>query len=281
MSLVYDLHTHTTASDGELSPEALIIKAKESGIDVIAITDHDTTTGIPGAEAEAHRQNIRLLAGVELSISWMNRNFHIVGLNIDPDNAALKEALKNTNELREQRAIEIGKKLDKHGVTNTYHEAKELAGIHTITRSHFARVLIQQGFVKDTKEAFKKYLVRNKPGFVKTEWIEMETGLGLIKQSGGVAVLAHPMRYKVTANQLGKFLLAFREAGGEGIEVVTGSSNADEIKTTSAYAEHFQLTGSAGSDFHGYDNTWNKLGQLAPMPKSVTPVWENRPDWLP
>ncbi len=278
MSLVYDLHTHTTASDGELSPEALIIKAKENGIDVIAITDHDTAAGIPQAEAEADKRNIKLLAGIELSVSWMDKNFHIVGLNIDPDNAALKESLKNTRELREQRAIEIGKRLDKHGVSNTYHEARELAGIHTITRSHFARVLINQDFAKDTREVFKKYLVHNKPGFVKTEWIEMETGLKLIKKSGGVAILAHPMRYNITASWLRKFLVTFKEAGGEGIEVVTGSSNADEIKTTSTYARRFKLTGSAGSDFHGFDNTRIKLGQLAPMPKSVTPVWENWPD---
>jgi len=278
MSLVYDLHTHTTASDGELSPKALIIKAKENGIDVIAITDHDTTAGIPQAAAEAENQNIKLLIGIELSVSWMDKNFHIVGLNIDPDNAALNESLKNTGELREQRAIEIGKRLDKHGVSNAYHEARELAGIHTITRSHFARVLINQGFAKDTKEVFKKYLVHNKPGFVKTEWVEMETGLKLIKKSGGMAILAHPLRYNITASWLRKFLIAFKGTGGEGIEVVTGSSNADEIKTTASFANRFDLTGSAGSDFHGFDNTWIKLGQLAPMPESVTPVWKEWAD---
>ena len=275
MSLVYDLHTHTTASDGELSPEALIIKAKENGIDEIAITDHDTTAGIPQAAAEADKQNIKMLIGIELSVSWMDKNFHIVGLDIDPDNPALKESLNNTRDLREQRAVEIGRRLDKHGVSNAYNEARELAGLQTITRSHFARVLIEQGFAKDSREVFKKYLIHNKPGYVKTEWIEMETGLKLIKESGGVAILAHPLRYNITASWLRKFLTAFKAAGGEGIEVVTGSSSADEIKTTASFAKRFELTGSAGSDFHGFDNTWVKLGQLAPMPRSVMPVWEN------
>ena len=275
MSLVYDLHTHTTASDGELPPEALIIKAKENGIDVIAITDHDTTAGIPQAAAEADKQNIKMLIGIELSVSWMDKNFHIVGLDIDPDNPALKESLNNTRDLREQRAVEIGRRLDKHGVSNAYNEARELAGLQTITRSHFARVLIEQGFAKDSREVFKKYLIHNKPGYVKTEWIEMETGLKLIKESGGVAILAHPLRYNITASWLRKFLTAFKAAGGEGIEVVTGSSSADEIKTTASFAKRFELTGSAGSDFHGFDNTWVKLGQLAPMPRSVMPVWEN------
>jgi predicted metal-dependent phosphoesterase TrpH len=278
MSLVYDLHTHTTASDGELLPEALIIKAKANGIDVIAITDHDTTAGIPRAAAEADKQNIKLLVGIELSVSWMDKNFHIVGLDIDADNPALKTSLKNTKDLREQRAVEIGKRLDKYGVSDAYHEAKELAGVHTLTRSHFARVLINQGFAKDSKEVFKKYLVHSKPGFVKTQWIEMEMGLKLIKQSGGVAILAHPLRYNITASWLRKFLTAFKAAGGESIEVVTGSSNADEIRTTATYAKRFELTGSAGSDFHGFDNTWVKLGQLATMPESVTPVWKGWAD---
>jgi 3',5'-nucleoside bisphosphate phosphatase len=278
MSLVYDLHTHTTASDGELSPEALIIKAKENGIDVIAITDHDTTAGISQALVEADKQNIKLLTGIELSVSWMDRSFHIVGICIDPDNKSLKQSLKSTGELREQRAVKIGINLEKVGVSKAYSEARELAGIHTLTRSHFARVLINQGFAKDTKEVFKKYLIPNKPGFVKTEWIEMNLGLNIIRDSGGMAILAHPLRYNITASWLRKFLTAFKEAGGEGIEVVTGSSNADEIRTTATHAKRFELSGSAGSDFHGFDNSWVKLGQLAAMPESVTPVWKEWAD---
>ncbi len=274
MRLIYDLHTHTTASDGELSPTALVIKAKTNGIDVLAITDHDTTKGIADAVDEARKQNIKLLPGIELSVSWMGKNFHIVGLGIDPDNRELQTSLKETEALREQRAINIGKKLEKIGVTNAYFEAKELASIHTLTRSHFARVLINQGFAKDSREVFKKYLVNNKPGFVKTNWLEMASGIKLINDSGGEAILAHPMRYNITASWLRRFLVAFKEAGGTGIEVVTGSSNADEITTTAAYARRFELSGSAGSDFHGFDNTWVKLGQLAAMPESVTPVWE-------
>jgi len=274
MRLVYDLHTHTTASDGELSPKELVIKAKANGVDVLAITDHDTTEGIAEAEIEACKQNIRLLPGIELSVSWMDKNFHIVGLGIDPDNEKLKISLTETKELRQQRAIEIGKKLEKIGVTKAYYEAKELAGTHTLTRSHFARILINQGFAKDSREVFKKYLIHNKPGFVKTNWLEMASGIQLIKDSGGEAILAHPMRYNITASWLRRFLVAFKEAGGIGIEVVTGSSNTDEIATTAAYARRFELSGSAGSDYHGFDNTWVKLGQLAAMPESVTPVWE-------
>jgi len=274
MHLVYDLHTHTTASDGELSPKELVIKANASGVDVLAITDHDTTEGITEADDEAGRHNIKLLPGIELSVSWMEKNFHIVGLGIDPENRELQASLNETKELREQRAIEIGIKLEKIGVTKAYNEARELAGTHTLTRSHFARVLINQGFAKDSREVFKKYLVNNKPGFVKTNWLEMASGIELINDSGGEAILAHPMRYNITASWLRRFLLAFKESGGTGIEVVTGSSNAGEINTTADYARRFELTGSAGSDFHGFDNTWIKLGKLAAMPESVTPVWE-------
>lgn len=275
MRLIYDLHTHTTASDGELSPKALVIKAKANGVDVLAITDHDTTEGIAEAEIEACKQNIRLLPGIELSVSWMDKNFHIVGLGIDPDNEKLKASLTETEKLRQQRAIEIGKKLEKIGVIKAYYEARELAGVSTLTRSHFARVLINQGFADDSREVFKKYLVQNKPGFVKTNWVEMASGIKLIKDAGGKAILAHPMRYNITASWLRRFLAAFKQAGGIGIEVVTGSSNVDEITTTAAYARRFELSGSAGSDYHGFDNTWVKLGQLAAMPESVTPVWKN------
>lgn len=274
MRLVYDLHTHTTASDGELSPKALVIKAKANGVDVLAITDHDTTEGIAEAKIEACKQNIRLLPGIELSVSWMHKNFHIIGLGIDPDNEKLKASLTETEILRQQRAIEIGNKLEKIGVIKAYYEARELAGVSTLTRSHFARVLINQGFADDSREVFKKYLVHNKPGFVKTNWVEMASGIKLIKDAGGEAILAHPMRYNITASWLRRFLAAFKQAGGIGIEVVTGSSNADEITTTAAYARRFELSGSAGSDYHGFDNTWVRLGQLATMPESVTPVWE-------
>ena len=274
MHPVYDLHTHTTASDGEFSPEALVIKAKSNGVDVLAITDHDSTEGIIEAESEACKQNIRLLPGIELSVSWMDKNFHIVGLGIDPDNEKIIASLKETEELRQKRAIKIGKKLEKIGVTKAYYEARDLAGANTLTRSHFARVLIDQGFAADSREVFKKYLVHNKPGFVKTSWVEMESGIKLLKDAGGEAILAHPMRYNITASWLRRLFVAFKESGGIGIEVVTGSSNADEITTAAAYARRFELSGSAGSDFHGYDNTWVKLGQLAAMPESVTPVWE-------
>ena len=275
MRLIYDLHTHTTASDGQLSPEELVIQAKACGIDVLAVTDHDTTSGIAQAVDEAHRQNIKLLPGIELSVSWMDKDFHIVGLDIDPDDKALKRSMQNTKGLREERAIEIGKRLVKSGVSNAYHEAREIAGDHTITRSHFARVLIKQGFAKDTREVFKKYLIHNKPGFVKTKWVEMVDVIELIKGSGGTAILAHPMRYNITASWLRRFLVAFKKSGGNGIEVVTGSSNADEIRTAASYAERFKLTGSAGSDFHGFDDSWITLGQLATIPKSITPVWEH------
>ena len=275
MRPVYDLHTHTTSSDGQLSPEELVVQAKACGIDVLAITDHDTTEGITEAGNEAYRQNIKLLSGIELSVSWMDKNFHIIGLNIDPDNKVLMKSIQKTRELREKRAIEIGKRLEKNGVLNAYHEAREIAGIHTITRNHFARVLIKQGFAINSREVFKKYLVHNKPGFVKTRWIEMNDGIKLIKDSGGEAILAHPMRYNITANWLRKFLADFKNSGGSGIEVVTGSSNADEIRTAASYATRFELLGSAGSDFHGFDNSWIKLGQLAVMPKSITPIWEN------
>lgn len=275
MPIIYDLHTHTTASDGEFSPETLVIKAKANRVDVLAVTDHDTTSSFVAATNEASKHNIKLIPGIELSVSWMDRSFHIVGLGIDPDNRRLNKSLKETKELREQRAIKIGGELEKIGVSKAYEEAKMLAGAHTLTRSHFARVLIGQGFAKDTKEVFKKYLVSSKPGFVKTTWLEMEAGIKLLADAGGEAILAHPMRYNISTSGLKKFLTAFKESGGVGIEVVTGSTNAEEITRSAILAKQFELSGSVGSDFHGFDNTRIQLGKLATMPKSVTPIWNH------
>jgi len=271
----YDLHTHTTESDGKFTPDELITQAEIAGIDVLAITDHDTISGLAKAYQAVLNKNISLISGVELSVSWCNRSFHIVGLNINPENNLLVDSLAEHKQQRESRAIKIGEQLDKCGIPNAYDGAKQLASDEAITRNHFARFLVNNGHAKNINDVFKKYMVKNKPGYVKTHWINMEDGIDLLNQSGGTAVLAHPLRYKLTGTWIRKLLTAFKQAGGLGIEIVTGNSTQNEVLLAADYARHFELSGSVGSDFHGHENNGIHLGKLNKLPKDIVPVWES------
>jgi len=269
----YDLHTHTTESDGTYHPEELIAKADDAGIETLAITDHDTTSGLAAAYNASRQKNIKLIPGVELSVTWNEKNFHIIGLNIDPDSKNRIDGLSSQKKLREQRAIKIGERLENCGIHGAYAGAKQLASDESITRSHFAYFLVDSGYVKNINDVFKKYLTRNKPGYVKTRWISMEEGIHQINQSGGVAILAHPLRYPLSGTWMRKLLTAFKAAGGVGIEVITGMCTLDGIKTSGAYARRYELAGSIGSDFHGYGKNGIKLGNLRKLPVDIKPIW--------
>jgi len=273
--MLYDLHTHTTESDGKYTPDELITQADIAGIDVLAITDHDTTTGLEKAYQATLNKNISLIPGVELSVSWCNKNFHIVGLNINPENNLLGDSLTEHKQQRELRAIKIGEQLDKCGISNAYNGAKHLASDEAITRNHFARFLVNHGYAKNINDVFKKYMVKNKPGYVKTHWINMVVGIDLINQSGGTAILAHPLRYKLTGTWIRKLLTAFKQAGGQSIEIVTGTSTLKEVREAADYARRFELSGSVGSDFHGHENNGIQLGKLNKLPMDIAPVWES------
>ncbi|MBK8815050.1 MAG: PHP domain-containing protein [Methylococcaceae bacterium] len=274
MTEKYDLHCHSTFSDGTLTPSMLIRRAADQGVTALALTDHDTTAGYLEANAAAGEVGIKLIAGIELSVSWKDKSFHVVGLNIDPNYPPLVEATKQLQIVRLDRAEKIAAKLEKKRITGALDWVVNAAGDSMITRTHFADFLVAQFHVSTQQEAFDRYLAKGKPAYVSTEWADMALAVGWIAQSGGVAVLAHPLRYKLTSNWMKRLLTAFKDAGGQGIEVVTGRCNNDEIKLANDYANCFELAGSVGSDFHNPANPWVELGRLHPLPDNVTPIWE-------
>jgi predicted metal-dependent phosphoesterase TrpH len=274
MTELYDLHSHSTASDGALSPTELVQRAYQHGVTSLALTDHDTTAGLTEARLCASATGIKLIDGIELSTNWQDKCFHIVGLGIDPTYAPLAEATCLLQSTRLERAEKIALKLEKKRIPGALEAVKNAAGDGMITRTHFADFLLSQNHVSTQQEAFDRYLAKGKPAYVSTSWAELELAINWITESGGVAVLAHPLRYKLTANWMKRLLTAFKDVGGQGIEVVTGRINADEIRLVTDYATRFELAGSMGSDFHNAVNPWVELGRLAPLPRNIKPVWE-------
>ena len=274
MTQVFDLHCHSTASDGALAPAELVKRAHEHGVTSLALTDHDTTEGLAEAQSCAIATGIKLIPGIELSASWRGQCFHIVGLGINPVYPPLAAATQNLQNTRMDRAEKIAAKLEKKRIPGALEAVKKAAGDGMITRTHFADFLVSQNHVSTQQEAFDRYLAKGKSAYVSTSWAELELAINWITESGGVAVLAHPLRYKLTANWMKRLLTAFKNAGGKGIEVITSRINTDEIKLAADYAARFELAGSVGSDFHNAVNPWVELGRLAPLPRNIKPVWE-------
>ena len=271
--LSIDLHMHSTVSDGVLSPTELVDLCHENNVQVMALTDHDTIEGLAEARVAANKNNITLINGAEFSATWRKKVLHIIGLNIDTDNPELKSSLKDLKEQRLNRAERIAKKLDGIGISGSLDGAKKFSNGGLITRPHFAQFMVEAGHAKDPQDAFKRYLGNNKKAYVSTEWPAMETVIENINNAGGIAVLAHPLRYKMTASWLRRLFASFKEEGGQGMEVVCGYYTPTEIETSSAYALKFDLMGSVGSDYHGHSQYSNKPGRIPPLPASITPVW--------
>ncbi|BCG63907.1 MAG: 3',5'-nucleoside bisphosphate phosphatase [Methyloprofundus sp.] len=271
---LYDLHCHSTASDGALSPADVVLRAKEHGVTDLALTDHDTIAGIKQAQQTAAQHALNLIPGIELSCTWNKRTFHIVGLNIDPNNATLVAGTQDLQEIRLLRAQKIAYKLAKQKIPGALEAVQLSAGAGMITRTHFADFLLKNNYVSSMQGAFDRYLGQSKPAFVSTEWAPLEQALAWINNAGGVAVVAHPMRYKLTASWMRRFLGAFKEYGGLGMEIITARSNPDEIRRALLFAKQFELYGSVGSDFHSPKNQWVELGRLAPLPVNIRPVWQ-------
>ena len=269
-----DLHTHSFASDGAFSPTDVIKKAKNKGIETIALTDHDTVAGLKEAQQAANQANINFVNGIEFSTEWNTKPIHVVGLNINPESEYIINAVDQLKELREERANRISHKLKKAGIDNAYENAKRIAAGGTVTRFHFAQYIIESGHAKNQSDVFKRFLVRNKPGHVAVSWPSLENTIKTINNAGGVAIIAHPMRYKMTATKLRKLIADFKVLNGSAIEVVTGNNNPDEIKLAAQYALTYDIAASIGSDFHNEETSWNQLGKLKPLPKELTPVWE-------
>ncbi|PCJ32747.1 MAG: phosphatase [Gammaproteobacteria bacterium] len=272
--ICYDLHSHSIASDGSLSPSDLVSRAIEQGVDVLALTDHDGTEGIIEARAAAKNTLLSLISGVEVSATWGGTTIHIVGLNIDIDNLKLQQGLKSMRDIRVGRAEEIARKLEKAGIPGAFEGAQKYASEIMLGRVHFAKFLVEHGHAKSIADVFKRYLVRNKPGYVAGHWADLADAVNWITSAGGQAIIAHPARYKMTATKLRRLITDFKTAGGIGFEVVSGrQQHPEEIKKLARLANDAELFASCGSDFHSPENNWVELGRLSQMPESCTPIW--------
>ena len=270
-----DLHCHSVVSDGTLTPEALAARAKANGVQLWALTDHDEIGGQERAMAAAKAEGMKYLTGVEISITFAGKTVHIVGLGFDHKNEALVQGLRNTRGGRSERAKEMSDGLAKVGIHGAYEGSLKYVGNpELISRTHFARFLVETGVCKDTSEVFRKYLTENKPGFVPHRWASLENAVTWITGAGGIAVIAHPARYGFTANEEFALFTEFKNHGGRGVEVITGShSSADALQYADTAIE-FELAASRGSDFHSPEESHTDLGTLPWLPGQLTPVWE-------
>lgn len=270
-----DLHSHSTFSDGTLTPEGLVARAAQRGVTVLALTDHDDTGGLAAARVAAVEHRIRLVDGVEISVTWGGQTIHVVGLGIDPSDAKLQAGLAATRGGRAARAEKIIAALEALGIAGSRDGAQQYASNpQLIGRTHFARFLVKQGIVKDIKTAFKRFLGGGQPCFVPHQWATLGAAVGWINGSGGAAVLAHPGRYPFDTEQMRALLAQFRDLGGAAIEVVSASHRPHHCAAFAAHARQFGLAASAGSDFHSPQESYHDLGSLPALPAGVTPVWE-------
>ncbi len=269
----YDLHTHSTASDGALSPTELVARASEQGVTHLALTDHDGTEGLDEATVAAQHHGLNLIPGVEVSVSWHGATVHIVGLQLDPLNETLQSGLSALRDYRRERARKIAERLNKAGIPGALEGAAKYASETMLGRVHFARFLVEQGHARDMKDVFNRYLVKNKPGYVTGNWATLEEAVGWIRAAGGQAVIAHPARYKMTNSKRRRLVDEFKSLGGEAIEVSSGNQHPEEVRVMARLAEDFGLLASCGSDFHSPDNNWIELGKMTTLPPFVTPIW--------
>ena len=278
-SINADLHCHSVVSDGTLTPEDLAARAKANGVELWSLTDHDEIGGQHRAAAAARSQGMAYLTGTEISVTFAGNTVHVVGLGFNPDNTALAQGLAATRAGRGERAQEMAAQLAQVGIHGAYEGALKFVGNpELISRTHFARFLVETQVCRDTNEVFRKYLTEGKPGYVPHRWATLGDAVRWINEAGGLAVIAHPARYKFTANEEYALFSEFKAHGGAGVEVVTGSHTAAEYVTYAAMAEEFGLAASRGSDFHSPDESHTDLGTLPYLPGHLTPIWETLAD---
>ena len=270
--MIYDLHSHTNLSDGALTPEELIARALEKGVDVLAITDHDTVDAY--REMPASHDGVNVIPGIEFSTQWENRGIHVLGLNIDLDSDAIRTGVQFQTNARQERARRIGDNLAKRGIEDAFAGASKLSIGGYIGRPHFAQHLINIGKAKSMQAAFKNYMGDGKAGDVKQHWAELSQIIQWIRDANGISVLAHPLKYKLTRTKLRRLLSSFIQLGGEGMEVVSGQQEPQQTKGMAQLCEQLNLLASCGSDFHMPDRRWAELGVFSTLPPGVTPVWE-------
>lgn len=269
-----DFHCHTTASDGSLSPQALIDRAKHYEITDLAITDHDTTKGYESVIDYAQTQGINLITGTEISCQWQGKTIHIVGLNFAVNNPILQAGLLWNRVLRWQRAFQMIHNFKQKNIHQVFEDLMPMVKTSMVGRAHFAQLLMNRGIVGTQQQAFDRYLTKGRPGYAPVDWPQLSEVVGWITQAGGVAVIAHPHIYKMTRNKLNLMIAEFKAAGGQAIEVVNQPYVCSEQTGMADRAVRFELYASLGSDFHRPEQTWRGLGWLAPMPEKCTPVWE-------
>ncbi len=278
--LDYDLHCHSTVSDGTLTPTEVVNRAFERGVKVLALTDHDDIAGLDEARSVALQHGMRFINGVEISVTWRKHTLHIVGLGIDPGYAPLQQGLCSVRGGRTERAKKMGDELARAGIGGVFQGALKYAdNPNMIGRTHFARYLVEAGHCKDVKSVFNRYLATGKPGYVPHQWANLADAISWITGSGGIAVLAHPGRYMVGKHSMGKktmheLLTEFVEVGGQALEVVTGSHTPEQYAEFSRYAAEFGLFSSCGSDFHGPNESYRDMGRLPDLPLICRPVWQ-------
>lgn len=272
--MIYDLHTHSNASDGILSPEALVSRARSRGVTHLALTDHDTTEGLQRAAIIADQEGICLISGIEFSTQWQGLNIHVIGLNVDAEGEQLSAAVTQQGKVRGERAQEIGRRLAREGIEDALEGAQSFAQGASIGRPHFARFLVEEGHVSNMNAAFKRYLGAGKAGDVKHTWPEIPKVIADIRSAGGVAVLAHPNRYNLTRTKLRRLVAYFKDSGGQAMEVISGHQNSNETAAMQGIATQFELYASCGSDFHVPDQPWQELGAFGSLPKQCKPVWQ-------
>ena len=270
-----DLHCHSLISDGTLSPEALAQRARSNGVELWALTDHDEVGGQHRAMAAARAVGLPYLTGTEISVTFAGKTVHIVGLGFDPDSPTLTQGLQRTRSGRDLRAQEMAEQLARAGIPGAYEGAmKYVSNPSLISRTHFARHLVDTGVCQDTSEVFRRFLTEGKPGFVPHRWASLKDAVQWIVQSQGVAVIAHPGRYGYTPNEEYALFSEFKAHGGQAVEVVTGSHTTQEYVTYADMAKEFGLAASRGSDFHSPQESRIDLGQLPWLPGALQPVWE-------
>lgn len=273
-----DLHCHSTVSDGFLSPAEVVRRAAGNGVDVLALTDHDELGGLAEAREAATGAGLRLIDGVEISVTWREETVHIVGLAIDPDNPGLRAGLAQVRAGRDGRAVRMAEQLERAGIRGSLEGARRFAANpNLVSRAHFARYLVESGLMPNVQTVFQHYLVRGKPGFVEHQWGNLEDVVGWIHGAGGLAVVAHPARCRLSGEGLTALFERFKDLGGEAIEVVSGAHDEEAIRRFASVARHYGFLASRASDFHGALESPVDLGRAPPLPPDLTPVWEHFP----
>ena len=279
--MLIDLHSHTKASDGQLTPKELVVRAANRQVNMLAITDHDTVDGLAEAQQTIidNKLKLTLINGIEITSNWFNHEIHVVGVNIDPAHSGLSDLIKLQKEKRETRAVEMGARLAKAKIPDVYEGAKALAGEGAITRAHFARYLVDIGVAPTFQKVFDKYLSRGNTGYVPHDWVGLEYAIKAIHQAGGQAILAHPNGYGLSNKWMRRLLTEFKQLNGDAMEVAMGQQSPQMRLQLAIWSNEYKLLASQGSDFH-FVGRWRDLGKALHLPETVNPVWADWPSYL-